>query len=284
MISFTNNHVSHSELIKWKSNQTINPRTNKNITKKGKIYKYLQDRYNIEFHKLELSDKLNDKEPIYSLIDSVDDKDPISLAIFWVEEEGNKKIIYSDISSLILYKDSHNLIRCFERETLEYLKAYNINKHPVTLDDIPEYVINKIEAINLDENKKTQTLNDMALEIFQKFSSLSIFIDSELFMNLDKEKLIKFNYEIKDVYKQNFNHEQLKEISNKILFPKSNNELEKMPIDKIKKYLLLEINVLLSVKKEELKYMCNYILVGTLSIVIPIIKEMYPDFCFSFSI
>ena len=282
MISFTNKDVTHSELIKWKLNQTINPRTNKNITEKGNIYKYLQNRYNIEFPELESSDKLN--EITYSLIDSVDDKDPISLAIFWVEEEGNKKIIYSDISSLILYKDSHNLIRCFERETLEYLKAHNINKHPVTLDDIPEYVINKIKAKNLDENKKLQTLNDIAFEIFQKFSSISIFIDSELFMNLDKEKLIKFNYEIKDVYKQNFNHQQLKEISNKILFSKSNNELEKMPIDEIKKYLLLEIDVLLSVKKEELKYMCNYILVGTLSIVIPIIKEMYPDFCFTFSI
>jgi hypothetical protein len=282
MISFTNKDVTHTELIKWKLNQTINPRTNKNITEKGNIYKYLQNRYNIEFPKLESSDKLN--EITYSLIDSVDDKDPISLAIFWVEEEGNKKIIYSDISSLILYKDSHNLIRCFERETLEYLKAHNINKHPVTLDDIPEYVINKIKAKNLDENKKLQTLNDIALEIFQKFSSLSIFIDSELFMNLDKENLIKFNYEIKDVYKQNFTHEQLKEISNKILFLKSNNELEKMPIDEIKKYLLLEIDVLLSVKKEELKYMCNYILVGTLSIVIPIIREMYPDFCFSFLI
>lgn len=282
MISFTNKDVTHSELIKWKLNQTINPRTNKNITEKGNIYKYLQNRYNIEFPELESSDKLN--EITYSLIDSVDDKDPISLAIFWVEEEGNKKIIYSDISSLILYKDSHNLIRCFERETLEYLKAHNINKHPVTLDDIPEYVINKIKAKNLDENKKLQTLNDIALEIFQKFSSISIFIDSELFMNLDKEKLIKFNYEIKDVYKQNFNHQQLKEISNKILFSKSNNELEKMPIDEIKKYLLLEIDVLLSVKKEELKYMCNYILVGTLSIVIPIIREMYPDFCFTFSI
>lgn len=282
MISFVNNNVTRIELIKWKSNPVLNPRTNRNITEKGKIYKYLQNRYNMEFPILESSEKLNENS--YSLIDSVDDKDPISLAVFWIEESGKKKVIYSDISVLILYKDSHNLIRCFERESLEYLKAHNINKHPITLDDIPEYVINKIKAKNLDEDKKLQTLNDLALEIFQKLSSLSIFIDSELFINLNKEKLIKFNYEIKDVYKQNFSQEQIKEISNRILFPKSNYELESMTIDKLKKYLLLEIDVLLSVKKEELKYMCNYILVGTLSIVIPVIKEMYPDFCFSFSI
>jgi len=282
MISFVNNNVTRIELIKWKSNPVLNPRTNRNITEKGKIYKYLQNRYNIEFPILESSEKLNENS--YSLIDSVDDKDPISLAVFWIEESGKKKVIYSDISVLILYKDSHNLIRCFERESLEYLKAHNINKHPITLDDIPEYVINKIKAKNLDEDKKLQTLNDLALEIFQKFSSLSIFIDSELFINLNKEKLMKFNYEIKDVYKQNFSQEQMKEISNRILFPKSNHELETMTIDKVKKYILLEIDSLLSVKKEELKYMCNYILVGTLSIVIPVIGEMYPDFCFSFSI
>lgn len=279
MMSFNNTQVTLEELIKWKSNPILNPRTNKNIKEKGRIYKYLQNRYNIEFVN---SDKLN--ENIYSLIDSVDDKDPISLAIFWIEENGNKKIIYSDTSALILYKDAHNLIRCFEKETLEYLKAYNINKHPITRDDIPEYVFKKIEAKNLVEEKKLQTLNEFALEIFQKFSLLSIFIDSNLFMNLNKQELIKFNYEIKDMYKQNFSKDQIKEISNRVLFSKNNNELETMSIDKIQKYLLTEMDSLLSVKKEELKYMCNYILVGTLSIVIPIIRQTYPDFCFSFSI
>ena len=33
---------------------------------------------------------------------------------------------------------------------------------------------------------------------------------------------------------------------------------------------------------EGLKYMINYIIVGALSLVIPEIKENYPDFCFSF--
>jgi hypothetical protein len=279
MMSFKTTQVTHDELIKWKSNPILNPRTNKNIKEKGRIYKYLQNRYSIEFSN---SDKLN--ENIYSLIDSVDDKDPISLAIFWIEENGNKKIIYSDISALILYKDTHNLIRCFEKETLAYLKAYNINKHPITRDDIPEYVFKEIEAKNLVEEKKSQTLNEFALEIFQKFSLLSIFIDSKLFMNLNKQELIKFNYEIKDMYEKNFSKDQIKEISNRVLFLKNKSELETMSIDKIQKYLLTEMNGLLSVKKEELKYMCNYILVGPLSIVIPIIRQTYPDICFSFSI
>ena len=39
---------------------------------------------------------------------------------------------------------------------------------------------------------------------------------------------------------------------------------------------------LLLSKKEEYKFMINYIVVGALCIVIPEIKEMYPDFSFSF--
>jgi hypothetical protein len=42
------------------------------------------------------------------------------------------------------------------------------------------------------------------------------------------------------------------------------------------------MNILLNIEKDELKYMANYIIVGALGIVIPEIREMYPDFCFSF--
>jgi hypothetical protein len=300
MNPFIKDPVTQTELIKWKINPTINPRTNRKISETGDIYKYLNNKYNTEFSELN-TDKLinisnlnetsstekNSKtivENIYSINDSVDNKDPISLSVFWVEEDGIKKIIYSDISSLILYKDSHNLIRCFERESLEYLKAHNINKHPVTLDDIPNEVFERINAKNLEDEKKAKTLNDIALEIFQKFSTLSIFIDSEWFMDLNKDKLIKFAFEIGDMYKQNFSKSQLKEISDRILFSKNNDELENMLIDEIQSYLLRDMDDLLSVKKEELKYMCNYLLVGSLSVVIPDIRELYPDFCFSFSI
>lgn len=62
----------------------------------------------------------------------------------------------------------------------------------------------KIYVLKIYKKKKRKTNNEIAFEIFQKLSSLSIFIDSELFMNLDKKKLIKFNYEISDMYKKIF--------------------------------------------------------------------------------
>ena len=279
--------ITQSELIKWKSNPELNPRTNRKIKEEGKIYKYLKNCYDIE-SKLKYNQELITinkpivDETIYSLNDSVDDKDPISLNVFWIKEEGNKKIIYSDISSLIFYKDSYNLVRCFERESLEYLKAYNFNKHPITMEEIPIEIFKNICAKNLKKEKKT--INDIAFEVFQKLATLSIFIDSKWFMDLDKKNLIKFNYEISDMYKQNFSSYELKEISNKILFSKCNNELDIMSISHIQNYLLVDIDILLSVKKEKLKYMCNYLLVGSLSIVIPNIRKIYPDICFSFTI
>jgi hypothetical protein len=102
-------------------------------------------------------------------------------------------------------------------------------------------------------------------------------------MDLSKDKLIKFNYEIKDMYHQNFNKLQMKEISSIQLFILDNNNLEKKDIDEVRKYLLDQMKIILDVKKEELKYMCNYLLVGSLSVVIPQIRELYPDFCFSFN-
>ena len=279
--------ITQSELIKWKSNPELNPRTNRKIKEEGKIYKYLKNCYDIE-SKLKYNQELITinkpivDETIYSLNDSVDDKDPVSLNVFWIKEEGNKKIIYSDISSLIFYKYSYNLVRCFERESLEYLKAYNFNKHPITMEEIPIEIFKNICAKNLKKEKKT--INDIAFEVFQKLATLSIFIDSKWFMDLDKKNLIKFNYEISDMYKQNFSSYELKEISNKILFSKCNNELDIMSISHIQNYLLVDIDILLSVKKEKLKYMCNYLLVGSLSIVIPNIRKIYPDICFSFTI
>jgi hypothetical protein len=39
---------------------------------------------------------------------------------------------------------------------------------------------------------------------------------------------------------------------------------------------------MLKCEKEEIKYMINYIILGALGIVIPQIKELYPDFVFGF--
>ena len=269
MDSFHNNPISTDELHKWNLNKTKNPRTNKKISDKGEIYKYLQSEY-IKMKKL----------PILKLEDSIDDKDPISLAVFWIEKDNKKVIIYTDIKNLILYKDIRGLVRCFEKESLEYIKAHNITKHPITLEDIPNEVLDKITAKNLEK----KTVSDIAFNIFQKFANMSIFIDADWFLSLPKDKLIKFNYEISDMYNQNFTPEQKNEISKIKLFTLDEHSLNNKNLEEIQEYLLEQMNYILDVHKEDLKYMCNYLLLGSLSLIIPKIRELYPDFCFTFNL
>ena len=150
------------------------------------------------------------------------------------------------------------------------------------METIPETIMNSITEKNLEIEKKTKTINDIAMDVFQKFSSLSIFIDSEWFLNLDKTKLIKFNYELRDFYVQNFSEDQKKLISSENILYLTDSGLSNKSIEDIQKYILSQMDILLENKKEELKYMINYILIGALGIVIPEIKELYPDFSFSF--
>jgi len=291
MKSYNKESVKIQELIVWKKNSNINPRTSREISLTGNVYKYLDKEYQ---KNLVLINKLVDSEKCVidpknclieselKLIDCIDDRDPISMNIFWRMQENKKVIIYSDESNLILYKDSRGNIRCFEKESLSYLKAYGINKHPVSFEDIPIEILNKVESKNLVEERKTRSNKDFAFEVFQKFLKISIFIDSEWFLNLNKTNLVKFNYELREFYQNNFSEEQKKDISSVEIFTRVDKDLNQLQTEDIIKYLLEQIDILLNIEKEELKYMSNYILIGALGLVIPEIKEMYPDFAFSF--
>jgi len=102
-------------------------------------------------------------------------------------------------------------------------------------------------------------------------------------MLLDKTKLLKFNHEIKDIWIQNLTQEQRNEISIKPLFVKDKEELLKYKLEDIQKYLLENMKTVLKCNNENLSFMIFYILVGSLGIVIPEIKEAYSNVSFSFS-
>jgi len=271
MSTFNIKPITREELLKWRNNPKKNPRTNRKIGPNGDLFKFLQSEYEKEF-------KLTES---FKLEDSIDDKDPITLNIFWKNENNKKKIVYENLNDLILYKDTRGLIRCFEKESLSYLKAHKITKHPVSQEEIPNSIFELIEEVNLNEVRNNMTVEQKALEIFQKFLTISIFIDSVWFVALSKENLKKFNYELSSFFNENFNKSQRDSIS-KNLLSKSESSLDLMELKEIQLYLLNEIDIILSVEVENLKYMCNYILIGALGCVIPIINELYPDFSFSF--
>jgi hypothetical protein len=214
-----------------------------------------------------------------NLLELIDNKDPISLTDFWIEENGEKKIVFplENINKLVFYYDHNKILRCFEKESLSYLKTFNYYKHPITNDKIPKYVFKNIKQIKI-----IKTIDDLAFEIFQLLTKISIFIDYKLFMKLSKEQLIKFNYELKSFWNNNFTIEQRLEIyNNDNLFIYKDN-LKNKNIIKIQEYILNDMKILLLCENIKYKYMLNYIIIGALTIVIPEIKKMYSDIHFDF--
>jgi hypothetical protein len=265
--AFKINPLTLDELKIWKQNQLVNPRTNKTIKKNSVTFKLINKAYKELKHD-------------NCLLNCIDDRDPISMNIFWIENNGRKKIVYPDnlINDLVFYIDKNNILRCLEQETLRYLKFYNIFTHPITLDPIPAKLFTDLEVIV----PVTKTISNIALNVFQQLEKISIFIDYEWFIKLNKSELIKFNYEIRDFWLKNFNETQRLQVSPNQLLEKRSEDLDNLNIEEIQTYLLNELLILLTCEHQNLKYMINYIIVGALSIVIPKIKEFYPDFVFGF--
>jgi hypothetical protein len=221
-----------------------------------------------------------------NILNCFDDRDPISMNIFWKETNNIKYVEYPEkyFQELVFYTDEKKLLRCLEKETLQYLKAYDLMVHPITYDPIPIKLFENLELIDMNKIKESNLIEDIALEVFQDFSKISIFIDHKWFMELNKDKLLKFNYELSDFWLQNLTPDQKKCVHEKQILLKKNNELVNKEIEEIQKYLLEEIKIMLSCDKDDIKYMVNYIVLGALSIVIPKIKELYSDFSFAFNL
>ncbi len=271
MNRYTNNSIKINELMVWKRNQLTNPKTNRKIKKNGITFR----NYHESYHKFFPNG--------YDIFDSNDEKDPISLNHFYqIDKSGNKLLVHSKPEELILYQESDNIIRCFEKRSLSYLKKYNINTHPISQKIIPLSIINSVEEIDSEE---TLSVEQVALNVFQLFTKISIFIDYKLFLKLEKGKLKRFNYELKDFYYQNISLNDRKQIDKsdgKKILSLQDFEIEKLEITEAQLYLLNQIELLLKVEIEELKFMINYIILGALSLFIPEVKEIYDNFNFSF--
>ena len=108
MTKFNKNPITVNELLNWKNNSKINPRTNRKISKDGNLYKFFSSEYDKHFPQMkEQSEKKANLQirKDYKLEDSIDDKDPITLNIFWKLENGIKVVVYENMNDLIFYKD-----------------------------------------------------------------------------------------------------------------------------------------------------------------------------------
>lgn len=217
------------------------------------------------------------------LLESIDDRDPISLNKFWVINNNNKEIVYplNDINNLIFYYESENILRCFEIESLRYLKTFNIFNHPITRNPIPLEIFENINIINIDKNELA--IDMLALDVFQGLINSSIFIDYKLFLTLDKNELVKIYYELKDFWIHNFSQDERNIISqNNNILSKNYNVLKNMEFIDIQRYILNQMDLLINQDNYQYKNMITYIIVGALSSVIHEIRDDYYNFDFSF--
>ena len=271
MSRFENISTKINEVMIWKRNKLKNPKTKRKIKENGVTFNNYKDNYNKFFPNG------------FDILDSTDEKDPISLNQFYkFDKSGNKFLVHKEPNNLILYQESDNIVRCFEKRSLSYLKNYNINIHPISQKIIPSDIIESVDKIELNENL---SIEQIALNVFQLFTKISIFIDYKLFLKLKKGELKRFNYELKDFYYQNISLHDRKKIDKsdgKKILNLHEFEIEKLEISEAQLYLLNQIEVLLKVEIEELKFMINYIILGALSLFIPEVKEIYDNFNFSF--
>jgi hypothetical protein len=266
------------QLKKWAINPLINPKTNKSIKKNGPTYKIIEKEY-----ELNVDNKINSLSILNKLLNCDDDRDPISMVLFWVEKDNVKSIVYplDQLDNLVFYNENNNKLRCLEKDSIMHLKTYNMLKHPVSMEPIPKELFDSVKIIEIDNSKIS--INDYALNVFQLFAKKSIFIDYKLFIELNKNELLKFNSEIKDIWAQNLTSEQKTIISKEPLFVINNSELYKLNNEKIQRYFLKNIETALKCEKEELSLIINYIIIGALGIVIPQVKDDYSDVVFSFT-
>lgn len=272
MENILKNGISIQELLDWNINKNTNPRSLRKIKSDGVIYKNYKKTYEEIF-----PDNFNYFD--------ANEKDPVTLEEIWVNRNDKKTFVYPNYKNLILYKDNENFINCFEKETINNFVTQKIKIHPSTFIEIPEHVFELIEykEVVVEKNIKERTL-----EIFQIFTNISIFIDHDDFLKLDDEKLGKLYYETHDFFYKNLDEcliLQIKQFSNK----KNKNiyyldpcEYKEIAYDKKQEVILDSFEMLLTFNNEQIKCMSYYIILGGLSLVIPKIKDQYPDFCFSF--
>ena len=154
-------NIDINKIMIWSQNKNYNPITKRKIKTNTLKYKIFEKKY-IEYF-----------PNMYSYIDSIEDRDPISLELFWIMENGIKKMIYKNLDDLYIYC-VNNIVHCFEKTSLQYMKQYNILNHPITMETLPSYIFDYINKIKVNVSLECKAKN-----IFNLLSNISIFIDSK---------------------------------------------------------------------------------------------------------
>lgn len=265
------------KILEWYENKNINPYTKRKIKENGVTYKKLMKLYNkFILENNNINNIKNKSEP--SPLDSIEDLDILNLSKIWEIVDGKKIIVHENPENLITYEDENKNIHSFEKESIQYLKDYNIEYHPITKVRIPKEVFNKV---NIELPKLVKTNDELALEITQLLTHNSFFINKDHIIKLESKLINKLYYECCLFFKDNIPNNIINQIREEFdVFNIDVYTFENLP-DKMN-YLLNCFKMILEYDNDMVKIMSCHIIIGGLSIVNKDIKKLYPDFNFSF--
>jgi hypothetical protein len=268
------------KILEWFENKLINPYTKRKIKENGATYKKLMKLYN-KF----ILDKniINESNNNLSPLDSIEDVDIISLNKIWEIKDGVKVLVHENTNELITYKDINNNIHCLEKESIQYLKDYKIDIHPITKVKIPQYVF---DSVNITIIKKEKSVDELALDMVQLLTHQSYFIDKNHIINLNECSINKLYYECYSFFEANLPKSKIQQIRNNSEIFKINPKYfgnYKTKCEERFKYLLKSFINLLEYDDDMIKIIACHIIMGGLSIVNKDIKKLYPDFNYDFN-
>jgi hypothetical protein len=209
------------------------------------------------------------------LYDTCDNKDPISQTDIWIIENNEKKIVFpkENYNKIRFYYESDTILRCFEIDTLRFMKTYNISKHPISYKIIPEYIFNDIEIYNDNDIP----ISILASQVFNLLTDSYIYIEYKTFLELSKEQLCVLYNEFKSLWINNLTQSIRDEISNNILNIRN---IYNYSLEELQRYLLNQIKFLLEYESNY-KFMIINIIIASLSIVMVEVRNDYYDFDFN---
>lgn len=237
--------------------------------------------------------------PAFNDITSVEDEqDPITYDKFW--EINNGKKIPTNINKYYLfsYIDSKDKIRCLTIFTIHDMINDDNYVHPHTMEQIPttdikrakeliKFYQTKIGLFKEDETNHSPEykLTNKLSKLFKRFHMHSIYFEEKWLMNIQDiyklEKIIKETEKIANAnFKQiNPNLTNFKIFTGRKKKALKKNDTEGIEIEllELKEYIVGEWEKLIDAANNSNNQIPIWILASGLSVVVPEIKQKYPD-------
>ena len=273
------------DLLKFQSNKTINPATNRKIKFGSKIYKnlerqlatlerllhrviWVQQRYRyLRYRSLQSHFHLP-----FSANETT--RDPISLELLHALPKSCVCGICIDGTPCFYHiKSIHQLVH------------NNITICPLTRKPIPTNILDNMACVARAyarlvpfHDPADDSIGALAKDIFHEFTLESIYLDHTAFLKLNIPKLKTLHYEWKEMFDKNTTADQKQRIlGNDTVFP----PVVVRTTEQYQRYLIAQLTCLVRPKDASLKTLMTYIMLGGLTLVCPQYSH-YRQYCFDF--